>query len=33
MKRITKMSIVIILILSVIGMGGYKIYGIKKSPK
>jgi len=33
MKRITKISIVIILIIFVFGMGGYKIYGIKKAPK
>ena len=33
MKRITKISIVITLALVVIGMGGYKIYDIKSSPK
>lgn len=32
MKRITKISIVVILTLIVIGMGGYKIYGIKNAP-
>jgi len=33
MKRITKISIVVILTLIVLGMGGYKIYGIKNTPK
>ena len=33
MNRMTKIIIVIILILSVIGMSAYKIYGIKKAPK
>lgn len=33
MKRITKFSIVIVLILVVFGIGGYKIYGIKNAPK
>lgn len=33
MKRITKISIIIVLILIVLGMGGYKIYGIKSTPK
>ena len=32
MKRITKISIIIILILSVVGIWGYKTYVIKKAP-
>ena len=32
MKRTTKISIVIILILSVIGIWGYKTYVVKKAP-
>ncbi len=32
MKRTTKISIIIVLILSVIGIWGYKTYGIKKVP-
>ena len=30
MKRITKISIIIVLILSVVGIWGYKTYGLKK---
>jgi len=33
MRRITKISIVAILTLIVLGMGVYKIYGIKNTPK